>query len=41
MSRLKGFFGECLKNRLGTKQATAVALRCKLVNAYVALGTPL
>jgi IS5 family transposase len=41
MSRLKGAFGERLKNREGPNQATEVALRCKLLNAFVVIGMPL
>jgi hypothetical protein len=41
VSRLKGAFGERLKNRGPTNQATEVALRCKLLNWFVLLGMPL
>ena len=40
MSRLKGAFGERLKNRTKPNQATEVTLRCKLLNRFVALGMP-
>lgn len=41
VSRLKGAFGERLKNREPTNQKTEVALRCKLLNWFVLLGMPL
>jgi len=41
VSRLKGAFGERLKNREPTHQETEVALRCKLLNWFVLLGMPL
>ena len=41
VSRLKGAFGERLKNREPPQQRTEVALRCKLLNWFVALGMPL
>jgi len=41
VSRLKGAFGERLKNRGPTHQKTEVALRCKLLNWFVLLGMPL
>ena len=41
MSRLKGAFGDRLKNREGPNQQTELALRCKLLNAFVTLGMPL
>jgi len=41
VSRLKGAFGERLKNREPTNQQTEVALRCKLLNWFVLLGMPL
>lgn len=41
VSRLKGAFGERLKNRGSTNQKTEVALRCKLLNWFVLLGMPL
>ena len=41
MSRLKGAFGERLKSREPPQQRTEVALRCKLLNWFVALGMPL
>ena len=37
---LKANFGDRLKNRTLANQATEVALRCKLLNAFVALGMP-
>lgn len=41
VSRLKGAFGERLKNREPTNQPTEIALRCKLLNWFIALGMPL
>lgn len=41
VSRLKGAFGERLKNREPTNQKTEIALRCKLLNWFVLLGMPL
>ncbi len=41
MSRLKTNFGDRLKNRKMPNQITEVALRCKLLNWFVALGMPL
>ena len=41
MSRMKANFGDRLKNRTLTNQATEVALRCKLLNHFVLLGMPL
>lgn len=41
MSRLKGVFGDHLKNRSPPNQATEVALRCKILNAFVVFGMPL
>ncbi|QDV78343.1 IS5 family transposase [Botrimarina mediterranea] len=41
MSRMKGAFGDRLKNREPPNQATELALRCKLLNAFVAIGMPL
>ncbi|QDT68653.1 hypothetical protein MalM25_15770 [Planctomycetes bacterium MalM25] len=41
MSRLKGAFGDRLKNREPRNQATELALRCKILNAFVAIGMPL
>lgn len=41
MSRMKGAFGDRLKNRHPPNQATEIALRCKLLNAFVILGMPL
>ena len=40
MSRMKGAFGDRLKNREPPNQATEVALRTKILNAFVALGMP-
>lgn len=41
MSRLKMTFGDRLKNREPPNQKTEVALRCKLLNAFVSIGMPL
>lgn len=41
MFRLKASFGDRFKNRTLANQATEVALRCKLLNAFVTLGMPL
>ncbi len=41
MNRLKASFGDRLKNRDPTNQKTEAALRCKLLNWFVALGMPL
>ena len=41
MFRLKRSFGERLFSKKRFRQATEVALRCKLLNAFVALGMPL
>ena len=41
MSRIKGVFGEALKNREPPNQAAELALRCKILNAFVAIGMPL
>jgi hypothetical protein len=41
MYRLKSSFGDQLKNRKLPNQKTEVALRCKLLNWFVALGMPL
>lgn len=41
MSRLKGAFGDRLKNREPPNQKIETALRCKLLNWFVALGMPL
>lgn len=41
MSRLKTNFGDRLKNRKMINQITEVALRCKLLNWFVALGMPI
>ncbi len=41
MSRMKGAFGDRLKNREPPNQATEIALRCKLLNAFAAIGMPL
>lgn len=41
MSRMKGAFGDRLKNRKPPNQTTELALRCKILNAFVALGMPL
>jgi hypothetical protein len=40
MSRMKGAFGERLKNRSGPNQIIEAALRCKILNAFVYLGMP-
>ena len=40
MSRLKTNFGDRLKNRTIPNQVTEVALRCKLLNAFVMIGMP-
>lgn len=41
MSRLKTTFGDRLKNREPPNQATEVALRTKILNAFVTFGMPL
>lgn len=41
MSRMKGSFGDRLKNRSGPNQIIEAALRCKILNAFVYLGMPL
>lgn len=41
MYRLKANFGDRLKNRKLPNQAVEVALRCKLLNSFVAIGMPL
>ncbi len=41
MYRMKASFGDRLKNRKLVNQATEVALRCKLLNIFVALGMPM
>jgi len=41
MHRVKSAFGGRLKNREPPNQKTEVALRCKLLNRFVALGMPL
>jgi hypothetical protein len=41
MSRLKTTFGDRLKNREPPHQATEVALRVKILNAFVTFGMPL
>lgn len=41
MGRLKGAFGDRLKNREPPNQKTEVALRAKLLNWFVTLGMPL
>jgi hypothetical protein len=41
MSRLKMTFGDRLKNREPPNQATEVALRTKILNAFVTFGMPL
>jgi transposase len=40
MFRIKRCFGDKLKNRELSRQATEVAIRCKLLNLFVALGMP-
>lgn len=41
MSRIKGAFGEKLKNRTLESQKTEAAIRCKLLNWFALLGMPL
>lgn len=41
MSRLKGAFGDRLKNRKIENQKTETAIRCKILNMFVMLGMPL
>ena len=41
MSRLKGAFGDRLKNTKFENQVTEAAIRCKLLNLFVVLGMPL
>lgn len=41
MSRLKGAFGDRLKNKKIENQKTETALRCKILNMFVMLGMPL
>lgn len=41
MSRLKGAFGDKLKNRNFENQITETAIRCKLLNVFVMIGMPL
>lgn len=41
MGRLKTTFGDRLKNREPPNQATEVALRTKILNAFVTFGMPL
>lgn len=41
MSRLKGAFGDKLKNRKFKNQITEAAVRCKILNVFVMLGMPL
>ena len=41
MSRLKGAFGDRLKNREPPNQAAELASHCKLLNAFATIGMPL
>ncbi|MEM8495708.1 MAG: transposase, partial [Planctomycetota bacterium] len=41
MSRMKRSFGDRLKNRKPPNQKTEVALRTKILNAFVAIGMPM
>ncbi|MDA7978291.1 MAG: IS5 family transposase [Pirellulales bacterium] len=40
MGRMKTVFGDTLKNRKFANQRTEAALRCKILNLFVALGMP-
>jgi hypothetical protein len=40
MWRMKSVFGDKLKNRRLTNQQTEAALRCKILNLFVAIGMP-
>jgi hypothetical protein len=37
---MKSVFGDKLKNRRLTNQQTEAALRCKILNLFVAIGMP-
>ena len=40
VSRLKGTFGDRLKNRVFATQRTEIRLRCEILNRFTQLGLP-